>query len=77
MVRYTAAHQEKVVVLWLGSKVLEDALFPVSLHMIPVINKSMTNRIMQAISLRVSHGLVSDEEIKVLNPTLRGKISRL
>lgn len=72
-----STHQEEIMVFWLGSKIFEDALFPVSLHVIPIIDESMTNRIMQPIGFRIGNGLVSDEEIKVLNSSLRCKISRL
>lgn len=72
-----STHQEEVMVFWLRSKIFKDALFPVSLHMIPIINESMTNRIMQPIGFRIGNGLVSDVEVKIFNSTLGCKISRL
>ena len=35
------AHEEKVVVFWLGAEVLEDALLPVALHLVPVLCKQI------------------------------------
>ena len=41
-----SADQEEVMVFWFGSKIFKDTLLPVSLHVIPVVNEAMTNRIM-------------------------------
>lgn len=56
-----------------GTEVLEDCLLPVSFHVIPVVNHSVSNGIVNAISRRFSvcKGLVADEEIKVFDSTLR------
>jgi len=71
--------QEKVMVLRLRAEVLEDRLFPVTLHVIPVINLAMADRVVDTVSRRlgISKCLVADEEVKVLNPALRGEMARL
>jgi hypothetical protein len=73
------ADQEKVMVLWLRPEVLEDRLFPVTLHVIPVIDLTMANRIRDTVSwrLRISKRLVANEKVEVLDPALRGEIARL
>jgi len=65
------------VIFGFGSKILKDALFPVPLHVIPVVNKAMTNRIMQTVSLRVGDRFVANEEVKIFDSTLGCKVSRL
>ena len=80
--RYTSeyhADQEKVMVLRLRTEVLEDRLFPVTLHVIPVIDLTMANRIVNTVSwrLRISKRLVANEKVEVLDPAFRGEIARL
>ena len=67
------------MVLRLRAEVLEDRLFPVALHVIPIINHPMANRVVNAVSWRLCIGerLVSDEEVEVLDPAFRGKVARL
>jgi hypothetical protein len=67
------------MVLWLGSEVLKDRLFPVTLHVIPVIDLTMANRIVDTVSwrLRISKRLVANEEVEVLDPALRCEMARL
>lgn len=60
-----------------SSKVLEDTLFPITLHMIPVLNHAVPNRIIDAVGLRVGHGLVPDMEIEILDAALGGKMRGL
>jgi hypothetical protein len=73
------ADQEKVMVLRLRPEVLEDRLFPVTLHVIPVIDLTMANRVVDTVSwrLRISKRLVANEKVEVLDPALRGEIARL
>ena len=67
------------MVLRLRPEVLEDRLFPVTLHVIPVINLTMANRVVDTVSwgLRISKRLVANEEVEVLDPAFRGEIARL
>lgn len=60
------------MILWLRPEVLEDSLFPVTLHVIPVIDLTMTNRIVDTVSwrLRISKCLVANEKVEVLDPAL-------
>ena len=53
--------QQEVVVLWLGSEVLEDALLPESLHEVPVLHNAMANRVLGGIADSVS--LIPNVEI--------------
>jgi hypothetical protein len=67
------------MVLRLRAEVLEDRLLPVSLHVIPVVDLTMANRVVDTISwrLRISKCLVANEEVEILDPALRGEIARL
>jgi hypothetical protein len=49
------------VVLWLSSKVLEDALLPESLHEIPVFNDAMADGVLCGIARDVS--LITNVEV--------------
>jgi len=62
------------VVLGLNSQVLEDGVRPEPLHMVPVLNLTMTDRIVDAVSGIVgnSKSLIADEEVQVLRPPLGG-----
>ena len=61
------------MILWLRSQILEDGLLPVPLHVVPIVNLTMTDRVVDTVSggLRVRECLVTDEEIKVLDSPLR------
>lgn len=67
------------MVLGLSTQVLEDRLLPVSLHIIPVVDHTMSNGIVHAIAgcLRVREGLIADEEIEVFNPAFACEMSWL
>jgi hypothetical protein len=67
------------MVLWLRPEVLEDRLFPVTLHVIPVIDLTMANRIVDTVSwrLRISKRLIANEKVEVLDPALRGEMTGL
>lgn len=60
------------MIFWLSSEILEDRLFPVAFHVVPVLDLSVTNRIVYAItrSLGVGKCFISDEEVKVFNAAL-------
>ncbi len=60
-------YQEKMVVLRLTAKVLEDTLLPELLHVSPVINLTMTHWHGDLVSLGILVGLVTNEEVKVIN----------
>ena len=67
----TFAHQQEIVILRFRSEVLEDGLFPVPLHVIPVINHSMSDRIMYPVARRfgICQSFIADEEIEVFDPS--------
>jgi hypothetical protein len=72
-------YQEKVMIFWLSSQIFEYCLLPVSFHMIPVINHSMTDGIVDTITrrLRICEGLISNEEVKVFYTAFRCKVTGL
>lgn len=61
------------MILRLCTQVLEYSLLPITLHMIPIINHAVANRVVDTISrcLGICECLVSDEEIEVLDTPLR------
>lgn len=67
------------MVLWLGAEVLEDRLLPVTLHVIPVVDHTMANRIVDTVSrgLGIGERLVADEEVEIFDPALRGQMAGL
>lgn len=65
------------MVLGFGAQVLKNALFPVTLHMIPVLNHPMSNGIVYSVCFRVGNGFIADEEVQVLDTALGGEMSRL
>jgi hypothetical protein len=73
------ADQKKVMVLRLCPEVLEDGLFPVTLHVIPIIDLTMADRVVDTVSrcLCISKRFVANEEIEVFDSALRGEIARL
>lgn len=70
-----ATDQQKVVVLRLSTKVFEYGLLPVALHMIPVVNHTMADGIVDTICLGISKRFISDVKIEVLNSTFRSKVA--
>ena len=56
------------MILWFCTQIFKDRLLPITFHMVPIIDHTMTNRIVNAItrSFRISKGFIADEEIKVL-----------
>lgn len=65
------------MVLGLGAQVLEDTLFPVSFHVIPVLNHSMSNRIVHPVRFGVGNSFIANEEVQILNTAFGGKVARL
>lgn len=67
------------MILRLGTEVLEDRLFPVTFHVIPVVDLTMANRVVDTVSwcLGIGKRFVTDKEVEVLNPTLRCEMARL
>ena len=67
------------MVLRLCAEILEDRLFPVPLHVIPVVDLTMANRVVDTVSrrLRISKRFIANEEVEVLDPSLRGEMTRL
>ena len=77
--RVGKTYQEEVMVFRLCAKILEDCLLPVPLHVVPVLDLTMTNGVVYAIpwSLGICEGFISNEEVEVLNSALCGKVTRL
>lgn len=66
------------MILRLCAQILEYSLLPITLHMIPIINHPVANRVVNAISRRlgICECLVSDEKIEVLDTPLRREMTR-
>lgn len=64
--------KKEVVILGLNPEVLEDRLGPEPFHRVPILNLTMTNRILEVVSRAVgsSQSFVSDRVIQVLRTTL-------
>mmetsp|Transcript_39287 Transcript_39287/g.99011 ORF Transcript_39287/g.99011 Transcript_39287/m.99011 type:complete len:469 (-) Transcript_39287:189-1595(-) len=62
--------QQKVMILRFTSKILEDAVFPVAFNVGPVVNLTMTDRVVHTVGLGVSLGLVTDEEVQIFDALL-------
>lgn len=62
------------MVFGLGPQILEDTLLPVSLHMIPILNHTMANRIMYSVCLGISHSLIADMKVEILDPSFGREI---
>lgn len=73
----TTAHQKEVVILRLSPQILEDGLLPVSLHVVPIINHTVSDGIMDAVSrcFRVGKGFIADEEVEVFHSTFRCEVT--
>lgn len=64
--------EKKVVVLGLHAQIFEDRVRPESFHMVPVLNLSVSDRVVNAVSWATarSQRFVADKEIQVLCATL-------
>ena len=65
--RAQKAHQEEVVVLGVGTQVLEDRLLPELLHVCPVVDLAVAHGVRQLVHLRVRHRFVADVKVKIFN----------
>jgi hypothetical protein len=68
--------QQEIMVFGFRAQVLEDSLLPVALHMIPVLDHAMSDRIMDTICLTVGESFVPDEEVEVVDPPLGREMTR-
>lgn len=66
-VEWRLGHQEEMV-FWLGAKVLEDRLLPEHLHVSPVVNLPVPDRVAQFVRLGRLDGLLSDVKVQVFDP---------
>ena len=64
------------MVLRLGPQILEDALRPKALHVIPILDHTMLDRIMQAVRLGICNRLVADVEIEIIDAALGREVAR-
>lgn len=64
------------MVFGLDAQVLKDGIGPESFHVVPVLDLSVPNRVVDAISWTLTgrQSLVANEEIQVLRATLRGEV---
>ena len=76
MIKNEMTDEEKVMILRLSAKILEDGLFPISLHLIPILDHTMSNRIVDSISLVVRESFVPNEEIEILDTPFRSEMGR-
>lgn len=62
------------MVLRFRTQVLEDRLFPVSLHVVPVVNHAVSNGVVNVITRRLLVGdcFIANEEVKILHASFRG-----
>ena len=63
-------HQQEIMIFRLSTQILEDALFPISLHMVPIVDEAMSDWVMDAIRLRIGDCLVTDVKVEVLDAAL-------
>lgn len=68
-------HEQEIVILGLAAEVLEDALLPVPLHLIPVLNLTMANRVVDRVRLGVLQRLVADVKVQIVDTALGGEVS--
>ena len=67
------------MVFWLCTKIFEDRLLPVPLHIVPVIDLTVADRVVYAIArcLSIGKSLISDKEVKVFDAALGCEMSWL
>ena len=70
------AHQKEIMIFWFSPQILEDGLLPVSFHVIPIVNHSVPNWIVNAVTGRfhVSKSFITNEEVEVFNTSFRSKM---
>ena len=66
------------MVFWLCTKILEYRLLPVPLHVVPVLNLTMANGVVDAIArgLSIGNSLISNEEVKIFYPSFGSEVAR-
>lgn len=69
--------EEEVVVLGLGTEVLEDCLLPVLLHVGPVVDLTVTDRVGNLIRLGGADSLLANVKVEVFNTLLSHTLSYL
>jgi len=69
--------EKEVVILRLGTEVLEDDLFPHHFHVSPVIDLTVTNRITEFVTLGCGHSLFTDVEVKIFDTLCGHTLNRL
>lgn len=69
--------EKETVILWLCPEVLEDALGPVLLHEVPVVDQAVLERIREtvAVALCSLDRLVTDEEVEILDSSLARQVA--
>ncbi len=55
------------MVLRFGTEVLEDALLPESFHVVPILDETMTDGLIDLVGFSVGIGFVADEEVEVFD----------
>ena len=59
------------MILRLSAQIFKDGLLPISLHLIPILNHPMPNRIINTVRLVVGESFVSNEEVEILDTPFR------
>lgn len=64
------------MVFRLNTEVFENRVRPESLHVVPVLDLTMTDGVVDPIARSVarSQSLITDEEVQILRTTLRGQV---
>lgn len=58
------------MVFGLSAQVLEDALFPEALHVVPILDQSMLDRLVNLVRLGIRICFITNKEVKILDATL-------
>jgi len=58
-------YQKSVMLLWVAAQILVNASRPILLHVIPVVNDSVSDRIIYVVVITLNCGLCSDEKVQV------------
>jgi len=65
------------MIFGLCAQILEDGLLPVPFHVIPVLDRAVTDGVVDSIGLGVGQCLVADEEVEVVDTPLARQVPRL
>lgn len=65
------------MVFGFSAQILEYRLLPIPLHMVPIIDHTVSDRIVHSISRRfgIRKRLIADEEIQIFDPPFRGEVT--